>query len=262
MRSIELSDSVYHWIVGDDDVWNFERVDELWQVVRQQRADIIRLGWLVGSSSRGKLLPLEEISRKEALFYPSCSMISATVIRRQLAREFVRESYANVGNFMPQLVPILKAASAHKKITVYSLESDLITHIPGEEAGIFVGDFNWVATWMRSTLCIDSPTERKRFVKSIWNYQGRRSPGLLGWVKYGLNVAFYSKSFKISQKRYFGEMWVYGEGVRAFTAFLWMVYLFTPRWAAWLAYKSYYRIFFGKVITKQEVAPRISSVRL
>src|SRR3989338_1301944 len=107
LRAVEIVDSEYHWVIGDDDEWFLENIPELIVALQKGDADIIRLGWQVSAMSRDKLLPAEELISEETMFFGSVSMISATILKRALVEKYLRQAYSNISNFYPQLIPVI-----------------------------------------------------------------------------------------------------------------------------------------------------------
>ena len=108
LRAAEVTDSRYLWVIGDDDQWFLEDLDELFQVLRTGEAEVVRLGWLVQDEHRGRILGARHLARHEPMLFASLSMISATVVRRDLYLKHLPSAYAGVGDAYPQLVPLLK----------------------------------------------------------------------------------------------------------------------------------------------------------
>ena len=109
LRAIEITKSEYIWIIGDDDLWFMYNIKELIEVLNNNIADIIRLGWLVQDGERGKYLPATNLFNSEGLFFASVSMISSTIVRRSLIVPSLPWAYMNISCMYPQLVGIIKA---------------------------------------------------------------------------------------------------------------------------------------------------------
>ena len=149
LRAVEIVDSEYHWVIGDDDEWFLENIPELIVALQKGDADIIRLGWQVSAMSRDKLLPAEELISEETMFFGSVSMISATILKRALVEKYLRQAYSNISNFYPQLIPVILGAQ-NEGLQVYTLKNDLMLHVPNSTAAYFLGDLEWYTLWYKT----------------------------------------------------------------------------------------------------------------
>ncbi len=234
LRSVELSNSVYHWCIGDDDQWLLENIAELITVLAKNQADIIRLGWLAAEHSRAKVISLPTLMAQEQLFFASVSMISATILRRSLVTAHLTPAYANISNFYPQLIPLIVNAS-NVNINVYTLKQDLIIHTPSSDAGYFMGDLEWYTVWYKTGLFFKDKTQRVHFnhetlhyIKVMSAHKATRVPVWLFLIRQTLNA----KSFGISQARYLVEIFLYGVGVRKNYWLAALSYLLLPGFVA------------------------------
>lgn len=234
LRALELSDSEYHWVIGDDDQWYLDDLGELMAVLNKAEADIIRLGWLVSEQSRGKMLTAQTLIEQEQIFFGSTSMISATIIRRNLMSRYLRQAYSNISNFYPQLIPIILGVQS-EKVVVYTIEKDLMLHTPSTEPGSLIGDLQWYTVWYKTSLFFEQLTLRKNFnqetiyyIKTISQHKKTRLPCWLFFTRQALNF----KSLGFKQGRYLAEIFLYGAGVRRYFIVATLSYLLIPRFLA------------------------------
>jgi glycosyltransferase involved in cell wall biosynthesis len=212
LRAAEQGDSEYLWIIGDDDRWFLEDLTELAQVLLNREADVIRLGWLV-TEGRGQLRPAMDLAEREPLFFPSLSMISATIFRRRLLVDTLPFAYQAVADAYPQLVPFLKAFEAGT-LTVHSLERDLMLHTPSTRPGYYLGDLEWFSHWFRTSRFLASPRWRRVFCGSILHYVTRRDPS---WLAQRLVLPMNALRYRdrgVPQGAYLASLLGYGCGWR------------------------------------------------
>ena len=150
LRAVEISNTEYSWIIGDDDEWYLSHINELIDLLKSDSPDIIRLGWLVSDNSRGKTLDSEVLRSQENQFFGSVSMISATILRRSLIVKYLRDAYANISNFYPQIIPVIMG-NQNEKITVHTLKNNLMVHTPNASAAYFLGDLEWHTIWYKTS---------------------------------------------------------------------------------------------------------------
>jgi glycosyltransferase involved in cell wall biosynthesis len=226
LRAIEITDSEYCWIIGDDDDWHLQFIDELIEVLSSQDADIIRLGWLVDDHNKGKYVPAMDLARTEPLFFASISMISATIIRRNIAAAHLPSAYMNIGDAYPQLVSTMLSIQ-EQALTVYSTKNDLMTHTPNTAPGYYFGDLEWYAGWFRTSRFLQDNKLRIKFNGEITQYMTRdmsNKNGCLWLIKVALNY----KAQGINQFNYLLSMMAYGDGWRGRILIVLLAYCLMP----------------------------------
>lgn len=233
LRALEIGDSDYCWIIGDDDKWSLEDLSEIIYVLNTSRADVIRLGWLVPDDERGKLMPIAELAGKENFFFASLSMISSVIVRRSLITGSLAESYLNVGDFYPQLVPFFKNAQS-TDLTVYSLNKDVMTHTPSMEAGYFLSDLEWIACYCRSSRFMEESSGlRDKVIRELMMYLRGFFPqysNRLSDLRIMLFFALKSKAYGFDQTPYLFSIFGYARPLRLVIFCTATIYFLTPRW--------------------------------
>lgn len=241
LRAVEISSSEYSWIIGDDDAWHLEDISELSAVLRDGKADIIRLGWLVSPHSRAKYIDAFNLVRNDKLFFASISMISATIIRRSLIIEHLPHAYMGIADAYPQLVPILRAITC-QPLQVYSVSHDLMLHTPSTTPGYYFGDLEWYSSWFRMSRFINDQDCRSHYIDEIFAYMTRDCPGAINEFLWLLKVAFNFKALGVNQWPYLFSMLAYGTGWRGRIVILMGLYLLFPMKVATMARKLFFRL--------------------
>jgi hypothetical protein len=242
-------------VIGDDDEWSFEGLDELIEVLGEGKADIVRLGWQVEDSSRGKILDISQLIANEKLFFCSTSMISATIIRRSLVVDEIRESYQNISNSYPHLIPIIK--SVNKKALVYTLSKNFMTHTPSNEPGYFFGDLEWYSCWFATSRYINDPEIRELFCKEIINFMTLNRRGFLKKISWLSKVAINAKGMGVSQSEYLFSIFNYSRGIRLSVIIAFIVYYALPKSVA-----KNLRIFYRKIKRQSNINISVDRSRL
>lgn len=216
LRAVEISDTPYHWVIGDDDEWHFtqENLQELLQALESGSADIIRLGWLVPAKSQGQLINAKELISTESFFYGSLSMISSVILKRENITQHLPLAFQAVVDSYPQLIAPIRSIEENKSLKIYSLKNNLMTHVPSQDVGYFYGDLEWYHCWFRLTRFIDCKRRKKIFVAEVLHYMCRENPGRIKEWIWLLKVTLYFKSFKLNQWPYLFGMLTYGPGRR------------------------------------------------
>jgi len=230
LRAVEHGTSEYLWIIGDDDQWFLDDLAELVRVLDAGEADVVRLGWLV-QEGRGRLVQARELAAREPLFFPSLSMISATIFRRRLMVDVLPQAYAGAGDAYPQLVPLLRAFEAGP-LAIHSLARDLLRHTPSDRPGYFLGDLEWFAGWFRTGRFLASARGRSVFCGSILHYVTRQRPS---WLARRLVLPMNALRFKgqsVPQGAYLASLLGFGTGWRGHVLLACLGYLLVPGWLA------------------------------
>lgn len=234
LRAVEISTSEYSWILGDDDAWLLEDISELCAVLHEKKADVIRLGWLVSPQSRGQMLEAMDLVENEKMFFASLSMISATIIRRDIIKPNLPHAYMGISDAYPQLVSILRSIG-QRPLQTYTLTRDLMTHTPSTAPGYYFGDLEWCSSWFRMSRFLEDPKLRQIFVGEVISYMSRNKPGSFNEFIVLMKVALNYKALGINQWPYLLSMLAYGAGWHGRMAGLMVIYGALPmRVATWL----------------------------
>lgn len=226
MRALEIAQSEYHWVIGDDDAWLFEGATELDFVLSEKRADIIRLGWLVEDAARGNYILAKDLACSEMLFFSSTSMISATIIRRSLVTQSLPEGYQNIGNSFPQLVAVMHGSESDA--VVYSLSQDYMKHTPSTEPGYFFGDLELYASWYATARYLKQASLKESFLREISYLMTMNRRGFFKQLTWFAKVALNAKGMGVPQWQYLLSMLGYGKGARAPVVVALLAYAIMP----------------------------------
>ena len=237
LRALELSDSEYSWVIGDDDEWHLEHIAELADAVGARRADVVRLGWLASAHSRGTVAAAEDLALDEPFFFASISMISATVARRSLLTPHLAHAYQNTGDAYPQLVPFMRAL-ADARYTVYTVTNDIVVHIPSTAPAYYFGDLEWYAAWFRTGRFLPL-RYRSKFNGELHRYMTRTRKERLGAIGWYAKVALNYKAHGIDQWPYLACSLAYGTGLRITIATVMLLYALVPGSVARRLRKAY-----------------------
>jgi len=239
LRAVEVSSSEYSWIIGDDDAWLLQDISELARVLREGRADIIRLGWLVSEESRGCYQEAEYLADREGMFYASVSMISATIIRRSLIKPHLPHAYMAICDAYPQLVSIMRSVE-RQRLSTYTVRHDLMTHTASTEPGYYFGDLEWCSSWFRMSRFLDSPARRRKFVSEVVGYMSKHNPGRFNEFMQLLKIALNYKALGVDQWPYLLAMFAYGSGWKGRLTVLMIGYGLLPMALARILRKIYF----------------------
>ena len=239
LRALELTHSAYAWVIGDDDVWHLDHIDEVINVLNAQQADIIRLGWLIAPEFSGKNVLATELFQQESFFFASVSMISATIVRRDVMTRHLNWAYQNICYAYPQLVPLIRTIQ-EQPMTVYSVNQPIITHTPSQEPGYFVGDLEWYVAWFRTARFFKDFRQKKAFIAESVRYMIRPQHGKGREFLWLFKVVLNAKAQGISQWQYLCELLAIGCGWRVRLIGLMALYVCVPKRLAWGLRRLYF----------------------
>ncbi len=239
-RSLELTQSEYSWTIGDDDAWYLENLSLLITALASRKADIIRLGWLVARDEQAELISANQLIHKESFFFSSVSMISATIIRRELMTKALPYAYHNIANAYPQLAPILVALNS-KDLVVYSLGKALMVHQPSMLPGYHFGDLEWYMGWFAIAALLKSKQQQVVFRKEILRYMTKPQKSMFHGFSFLLKVSINFKAFGVNQGKYLAKLFIMGEGLRLGIFVISLIYALTPKFLAKTLQRIYYK---------------------
>ena len=240
LRSLEIAQSEYHWVIGDDDAWYFTSSEEVANVLTEGKADIVRLGWLVSEQSRGHLLSIAELISDERLFFASISMISAVILRRSLVTRYLPEAYQNIGNSYPQLVAVMR--NIDEGLCVYTVSQDYMTHTPSEKPGYFSGDLEWYSDWYATSRYLQNYTYKVSFLREASHLMTLNRGGIFKEVTWLSKVALNAKGMGLAQGSYLLSMLGNSRGVRLPVLLAIFAYLIIPGFLARILRRMYRKL--------------------
>ena len=239
LRAIELTDAEYIWVIGDDDQWYLDDVSELIDILNSKKADVIRLGWLLAESEKGKFAPASQLFNTKSFFFASVSMISSTIVRRTLVIPYLPWAYMNIANMYPQLIAVIKSYEK-QELAVYSLQHALMLHTPSQEPGYFKADLEWYAMWHRTAGFFSHKMNQKMFINEADRYMVRPKHGFINEFKGLLKLSLNAKANQIPQGSYIAELFFLAYGYRFRSFCLAVGYFLLPSFMAIKAKKLYY----------------------
>ena len=130
------------------------------------------------------------------MFFASLSMISATIIRRDIIKPNLPHAYMGISDAYPQLVSILRSIKQRPLLT-YSVNRDLMTHTPSTTPGYYFGDLEWCSSWFRMSRFLEDRKLRQIFVHEVVSYMGRNRPGKFNEFIGVAKIALYYKALGV-----------------------------------------------------------------
>lgn len=227
LRAIEISSSEYSWILGDDDEWHLENIEDLIAIIGKGEADLIRLGWLASPGSKGKSMSAVELASTEKMFFASVSQITNTIVRRAIFIKYLPQAYMNIGDAFPHLVPVILGLGQDSLI-LYTISNQIMTYKQSTEPSYYFGDLEWHNSWFRTSRFFQSDSLRKKFVQDCMDFLTKDKPGFARQFIFLLKISLKFKSLNVKQGEYLLSMFAYGKGWRLRLAGIIMIYSVLP----------------------------------
>ena len=131
LRAYEFGSRHYKWILCDDDILDFSRVEDLIEVLNDRRAEVIRLSDVgVIPEERGTLRSIASLlhDRNSFSFY-SLGFVPGVIFRSDRIGSNVQYGYMNIHTFYPQLFVLMRSFSP--ATPVYTTKSVIVARGPG-----------------------------------------------------------------------------------------------------------------------------------
>jgi glycosyltransferase involved in cell wall biosynthesis len=165
LRAVETSNSIYTWIIGDDDSYNFCDCNDVIEAIEDENVDLISLGspgqydW-----ERGMNTASNELIKKGSKYFHVFTFVSGFIFKTELFdSNCVHEGYYNAHNLYPHFPFIVK--SVEKNFTIYISNEEIIVRGIENTSG-FSGLF-WLKSWLKSCSKIkDKKIRRKTIYES------------------------------------------------------------------------------------------------
>jgi glycosyltransferase involved in cell wall biosynthesis len=167
LRAVELSESVYTWILGDDDFYDFTQSNELIEAIRLEKADIFIVGTPANSEwARGLLTTTGELNRRGLRYFHIFAFIPNVIFRTSLFDTVtLYMAYRNIANLFPHLA--LANKSLEENSSVYIVNKDIIRRSAHNEATY--SPLFHITSWVNSCQMIKDKKLRKKVIYQIFD---------------------------------------------------------------------------------------------
>lgn len=168
LRAIESCESVYCWIIADDDIFSFDDVDDVMSVLKEQKYKLVHVGghsqeWNHGGQSGTP----RELIKNGYPYFKFGSFIPSGIFK---AEDFLENSlisgYNNIGNSYPH-IPYLQYIY-YENYDFYISKKRLIT--AGSNPGSYDSK-SWILWWIRTADTMKSAIEKRNFFNSHYGHK-------------------------------------------------------------------------------------------
>jgi len=187
LRAVETSNSLYTWILCDDDDYDFSDCDDLLESIESEKFDIIMTFSHDFKNSEGKTI--NELLKEEKLednnldsyhdttskklfeiigqyYFLIFSFVPTSIFKTELYdSECLIKGYDNVHNLYPHFKFITK--SIENDFSIYKTKKDII--IAGDELSDSYTLLFWLQAWVDSSLMIKDKEKREIVFSNYFN---------------------------------------------------------------------------------------------
>ena len=165
LRAVELSKSLYTWVLCDDDNYDFSDCLDVIKALESENFDLIivtshfHFDW-----ERGLSTTSTELIKKNSRYYHTLSFIPSIIFKTELFdSECVTKGYHNVNNLYPHFEFINR--SIDENFSVYVSKNEIVG--PGWRNPVNFSFLKWIIIWMNSCSTIKDKKMRKNAIYGL-----------------------------------------------------------------------------------------------
>ena|GEM_PF-1220962 len=187
LRAVETSNSLYTWILCDDDYYDFSECDDIINAILLEKYDIIMpySGQFVHSEGKtinellkernneNKLDNYLESTGKELFailkhyYFILMTFVPATIFKTEIYdSDCFIEGYDNVPNMYPHFPYVVK--SIEDDLSIYKSKKDIITRGDHSENRTYAPS-KWAISWLESSLILEDKNKIKIVTNKYFN---------------------------------------------------------------------------------------------
>jgi glycosyltransferase involved in cell wall biosynthesis len=166
LRSYELSDSKYTWILCDDDYLNLDKLDDVFEKIEEGVVDLVHVGahpepWILG----GRQDNAKNLLKEGYLYFKYSSFLPCNIIRTNLFTEkYMIAAFNNCVNYYPHM-PFIQGVYTDNCLLYISKEK-IVTALFGNHGYL---QYDWFLWWMRTADLFEKKIDRRIFFKNHFN---------------------------------------------------------------------------------------------
>lgn len=169
LRAVEHSESIYTWILCDDDFYEFNDCSDVIDAIESEKFDLISPGspgeydW-----ERGLSTNVKELINRGAMFFQSRSFIPGIIFKTELIDSIsIHQGYSNAHNFFP-LFPFINK-SFENNYSIYISKHIIVNN--GTHNAASYSHLSFITGWINSCLMIKDKNIRKKAIYDDINHQ-------------------------------------------------------------------------------------------
>ncbi len=165
LRAVELSESLYSWILCDDDNLDFSDCSDIINAIETQNFDLISVGHPSYSNwMRGVKTTAKKLIDDGATYFTTLSFIPSSIYKTGLYDSFcLHKSYDNIYTLFPHFAFITK--SVEDDFSIYVSKKEIVIRDGHNNPG-FSG-LEWLNGWFNSCLLLKDKKIRQKAIHEI-----------------------------------------------------------------------------------------------
>lgn len=170
IRAIEISSSIYTWVLCDDDFIDISGFEDVEAVLSEGEVDLIHVGghpqkeWKFG----GSLINAKDLYKKGYSYFKFSSFLPSNIFKTEkFQKDFLVSGYANVINAYPHMPYLFDIYE--KNSLIYIAKNQIVTaKVSGQSYSISTW-FNW---WMRTCELLTNKEDVRNAYLDQWTDNG------------------------------------------------------------------------------------------
>lgn len=170
LRAVEISESLYTWVLCDDDTLHFSDCDDLLQTLATGSFDLLEVGstarqaWEAGSATT-----TQEALKRGSQYFLGLSFMPAVIFKTALFdADCIAVGYNLIQSWYPHFALLNKALKINSPI--YFAKNPLVVRNNVNESTF--SPLSWYANWVSSCSCIENPAFRKEAIRQSTQLRG------------------------------------------------------------------------------------------
>jgi len=170
LRAVETSNSLYTWVICDDDTYDFSECKDIINAIDSEKFDLISPGSQAEQKwERGLSTSVKKLVEKGSNYFIARSFVPGIIFKTELFDPIcLVNGYVNIHNLLPYFPFANK--SLENNFTIYISKKNIINigkHNPASYSGLI-----FIAGWINSCSIIKTKKTRNDTVYSL-NWDGR-----------------------------------------------------------------------------------------
>jgi glycosyltransferase involved in cell wall biosynthesis len=186
IRAIELSNSVYTWVLCDDDKYDFSDCEDVIDVILNEKSNLIHMGaheeyWGFSATFSSP----KELIAEGYPYFKYCSFLPCNLFRTQLFYDSIIQAYSNIANWLPHMPFLIDFYKRDENI--YIAKNRIVTAVIGHQE--YSGS-QLLINWFNCSCYLNTKKEKLIFLlnQALKLKPKKRNPwnGII--ISYGINT--------------------------------------------------------------------------
>ena len=165
LRAVESSESLYTWVLCDDDKLDFSACSDIIEAIETRNYDLISVGHPSYSNwNRGEETTTKKLIDDNATYFTTLSFIPSSIYKTELYDSIcIHKSYDNIHTLFPHFAFITK--SVENNFSIYVSKKEIVIRDNHNNPGF--SSLEWLNGWINSCSLIEDKKIRHKAVYEI-----------------------------------------------------------------------------------------------